>query len=115
MKQNKSTLTKLQSTWYKRLKDDGFNDIEDEKGRLKNSVIRISNVSNKYKTLKYYTAIELILLNCHIPEIEREILEQYTTGQFITDIAKRINRSRRYVTYIVSFYKEIVIEVYGHF
>lgn len=100
--------------WYNQLKSNGFKDIEDEKQRLKQKDNRTQAFKEQeairifFQDLDFYLSSQTDLIPMH-----REILELYSDGVFVTNIAKKVNRSRTRVKQIIAIHKGIIKG--GHF
>jgi len=119
MKQN--NLKTLQARWYKKLKDSGFKDIEDDVGRLKtwsghainlnfNEPLAPTRVYSskvwKVSQAEYYRLAAQFLYNNEFPsdhfypsEWYEYIWSLHVEGLTGVDIGKRLGMSKRAVTY----------------
>lgn len=104
----------LQNEWYRRLSELEFNDIEDDKGKLK------QNAGNSYRTtnhtiinakLRYY---ELLGIWNHEKgfrdDVEKLVMERRANGVMIKDICLELESMgerchRQTVRWIIQFYE----------
>lgn len=101
-------LNKLKDHWYKILKQDGFNDIEDKRQNLKQYDRRTQSFDDRQDIMDFFLRIDHYLAVTEVSPLERKILELYTRGVYVKDIALQINRSRQTVHRIIAIYKNIV-------
>jgi len=103
---------KLQSHWYELLRQQGFKDIEDKKGRLKQKDKRTIAYQNKDSIEAFFTELGFYLSeHLEIPKLDREILELYAQGIYIIHIADEVNKSRWKVIQVIKKYKKIILNV----
>lgn len=101
-----SRLKLLQRDWYLKLKKDGFIDIEDEKGNLKQHNTRTISFENQELIREFFTNLGHYLAhNWDIPDLHRKILELYCRGMHIKAIGEKVNRTSRTIYDIVNIYK----------
>lgn len=108
---NSISLEKLQSKWYKILKDTGFKDIE--ASCYKNDLNRRSTVAftNKERLLNFHLALGAFLNKSTIPRHHRTILRMYGQGKHVLGkggIVELTGYSDRGIRKIISKYKDII-------
>lgn len=84
-----SNQTKLQKLWYKKLKNEGFNDIEHGSGFLDRSYTKSNRTPLEIEVIQHYYSLAHQLLNNHKFEdkIEQIIWEYHTEGLSAREIA----------------------------
>lgn len=100
----------LNREWRRRLKDDKFPDCEDEHGNLKQKDIRTIAWVNREHTHDFFRGLDQLIQTYELPEQHRQILQLYSQGTYIKDIAIRIGRGRTLVKGVVRQYKRILIK-----
>ncbi len=107
---NTKEFKELQKAWYDRLKKDGFEDIEDSFGLLRNQNQRTISWENRDEIRDFYLKVGRYLFKTKgIPRIHRNILKKWAEGEYQVDIAKKSKASLRTVKYVVEKYKKIII------
>lgn len=109
---NSKEFKKLKADWYIKLKDSGFDDKEDKHGNLP----YLDPKTNSYKswelTREFYFRLDTYLVNNpDLPIIDRAILQSYTNGMHLIDIAKELGLSRDGVHLYIKKYKKIIKEL----
>lgn len=95
--------------WREILKEDGFKDIEDDKGRLKNPDRRSIGFQNRDEISNFYSHLGLFLGESkRLPRRDRKILELYALGTWITEIARKLQVSRTTVTETIRKYRRLL-------
>jgi hypothetical protein len=116
-KKNKE-LKQLQREWYKKLADDGFEDIEymdedmEPKTILKRDTYKHAlQIKDKYTQVQsHYTSARQLLHTTFIPNDAIEIWKQYTEGTPYRAIAKNLRVSYAYVCGVINKTKVVLIE-----
>jgi hypothetical protein len=98
-------LAELRREWYKRLKLEGFEDIEDSKYRLKNPDNRTIGFQNRGLIMDHIDGVlEWLCSEPDIPKRDKVILSLYCEGSYIKQIAKSVNLSRWTVRKVIRKY-----------
>jgi hypothetical protein len=106
-----SQLITLQAKWYLKLKEEGFIDIEDSKGNLKQHNIRTIAYQNRDVIQEFFTDLGHYLeTHWDIPDLHRKILELYCRGMHIKIIGEKVNRTSRTVYDILEIYKRKIFK-----
>lgn len=96
----------LQQLWQQKLKDSGFEDIEDSKGRLKQYDRRTQAFDNRDMVLEFYSRLDEFLNTCQtLDATHRRILELYSDGVHNTVIQTQIGLSRARIQQILRMYR----------
>lgn len=86
---------KAKALWYKKLKEEGFEDIEQDENRLKTwttAHARYGSPTSRQAKADYYLMAEHFLNNYTFErELDRAIWEYHTNGISIRDIADTLN------------------------
>lgn len=83
---------KLKESWYKKLKADGFKDIESDKEEVKRYDHRTWRWKNKEQVLDFFLALDTFLHSGErIPHKHRIILEGWTNGESIKEINQKVD------------------------
>lgn len=103
-------LKKLKARWYKKLEKSGFEDIEDDKGRLKSPDKRTLNFKNQESIRSFYLALDSFLEeNGSLPRLHRKVLALSSKGVYTRDIAKRLKYSERWIKKIIAKYRNLIL------
>ncbi len=101
MKPRKSDYERLKEVWYKKLKDEGFEDLEHSDGSLNNatpSSIRANNEHTRLKaeTTRDYYCMAYYFLNEYEfdTEVDKIMWEYHTNGIPCRQIAKLLNEAK---------------------
>lgn len=95
----------LQKLWYSKLKESGFDDIENEDGKLYQPDNRTINFQNQEAIREYYLQLDDRLTHDQtIKSTDRSVLELYREGQYIKQIAKQLDLSISSVQRIIKKY-----------
>lgn len=98
MPSNPSDFKKLKAKWYKKLKKEGFTDIEDEYGNLNTYSSHFSEkvVVQRFKDREPYYYMATNFLNDYkfANRIEKIVWEYHTEGIGIRDIATLLKKAR---------------------
>lgn len=109
MKRDK-TYAELKAIWDKKLKDSGFEDIEDSHGRLKQPDTRTISFQNRDTFLDFYLALDTYLeTHKDIPPLDRRVLELHSCGIPNVEIAKRVGRGKTQVKVRIRKYRRIIL------
>jgi hypothetical protein len=101
-------LQTLRSQWYQKLKDEGFKDIEDSKGRLKRHDTRTIAFENRELIRQFHMDLASYLdSQPDISQTEYRVLELYSQGSRIIKIAELVNRHKSTVHTIIKNYKTL--------
>lgn len=110
MNQNSNEFKKLQADWYKKIKDKGFNDIEQEDGMLKSW--HSSLFSKNYNVItheakeEYYRLAGIFLQHNKFKDAkERYIWERHSSGVSIRNIVKELKAKK------IKAYKVLVLKI----
>ena len=101
----------LQQEWAQKLKDSGFNDIENKKGQIKTPDLRTQNFQDREILLEFFLSLDNYLTNTtdSIHPAKRRILELYSAGTYIKVIAKTMSLSTATVKNVIKHYKDQVL------
>lgn len=100
----------LQSQWYEKLKESGFNDIENKKEKLKEYDRRTISFDNRDIIRDFFIRLDHFVTNSsNIPKLHRQILELYSDGRYLGEIAKQVRCSRSKIKLVVYHYKKLII------
>lgn len=103
----KNQFQELQREWYRKLKEDGFKDIEDSKGNLKQHDIRTISYQNRDLVINFIDDLSHYLSQYpDIPELHQEILREYCNGIHLSKIAVKVDRRRETIWKIITIYKD---------
>lgn len=101
-------MDELTKKWYKKLANSGFVDIEDEHGNL----TRYDNRTNKWEMrdqmLQFHLTLNALLSNNRLPRRDRMILQRYSNGQRIGEIAKATQIERHTISRVIKSYAAII-------
>ncbi len=99
----------LQSQWYKKLDEVGFNDIENKKEKLKEYDRRTIAFDNRDVIRDAFIRLDHFITNSsNIPQLHRQILELYSDGKYLGEIAQQVNCSRSKIKLVVYHYKKLI-------
>lgn len=99
----------LEQEWYQKLETDGFSDIEDRNGILKNPDIRTQSFRDQGRIRDFFLDLDTLITHYpEMPSFERKVLEMHSKGMFGTHIAKKLKTSRRTVVAVIKRYKDIL-------
>ena len=107
-----SELEKQQALWYEKLKSSGFVDIEDHRQNLKTPETRTIAYQNQDIILAFFLKLDSYLNEVVIDDYQRLVLELYSDGVYITQIAKKVGRSRKSIYKVINRHKKEVLN--GH-
>lgn len=102
----------LQDEWSKKLKESGFEDIENSKEGLKQHERRTISFQNRDIIENFFTDLGHYISTHKLPIKDRSILELYIKGTRITGkngIIDQLGWSRRTIHYTIAKYKKIVL------
>jgi DNA-binding NarL/FixJ family response regulator len=100
----------LRREWNRRLAASGFEDIEDEKGRLKRMTDRQKPAAVMEATAAFYTLLDAYMIATkELTRLERRILELYSQGMKLDDIAMDVYRSRAYVKNKIYLHRDRIL------
>ncbi len=114
---NTKEFKQLREHWYKKLADEGFDDLErsSQTGRysdiLKTPDKRTVAWQNQLVIRDFYLALDTYLTTAEIPERDRRILELWSEGTYLIDIARQSNLSYKTIKNIIAKYKAIIISI----
>ncbi len=107
-----SAFKKINKEWRKRLKNDGFQDIEDASENLEQYDRRTIAFENRDRILEFFLKLDHYLTNTKgIPKKHRQILELYSAGTYIkgpNGIIEQTGLSDKQVRNIIKKYKTII-------
>lgn len=105
---------KLQSEWYKKLADTGFDDIEYANGQLYQPNLRTLAWENRDAIQEFFDHV-LSYLNDSTTQLtptETTILNMWAFGHYLTEISAKIDMDYQKVAQTVYRHKKIVLERY---
>lgn len=89
---------KLKAFWYKKLKKEGFDDIEDDEGRLKSWAVKFNNrrFQQLWQSRETYYYLATQFLNDYKFEnrMEKFIWEQHVNAASVRDITTALKKAR---------------------
>lgn len=99
--------------WRKKLKTKGFKDIEDEKGFLKGPNRRTVAFDNRDSIRHWFLTLDCLMNHYKgMPRFERQVMEYYTKGISIVEIAKKMPKvSRTRIKDCIKRYKHLVLAI----
>lgn len=103
---------KLRDQWRERLRQDGFDDLEDRNENLKCHDTRTISFDNQEHICDFFIRLDHFMY--YYPEMdltERKILELYSQGIYIRNIQKSVLISESKIRRIISKYKKILVAV----
>lgn len=99
----------LQSRWYDKLKESGFNDIENKKEKLKEYDRRTIAFDNRDAIRDFFIRLDHFITKSHtLPPPHKKILELYSNGLYLSEIAQQMNCSRSKIKLVVYHYKKLI-------
>lgn len=98
---------KLSQAWRKRLKEDGFEDIENAKNIPK----QFSSHDSEETRNTFIQLDHFLYYYPDMPRQERRVMELYSNSVMVKDIMRRISRSRSTVQRIIKRYKSLLIAI----
>lgn len=106
----KGSYQALKAEWDAKLKDSGFEDIEDSKERLKTPDRRLISFGNRETLLNYYLALDSYLnTKTDLPDRDRRILELHSAGIHLKQIALKTEVPYRTVKWLIAKYRNIIL------
>jgi hypothetical protein len=103
-------LMDLKSIWDKKLRDSGFKDIEDSKGRLKYHDTRTKAFNDRDALLHFFLSLDSYLSHQpKLPPQHRLVLELYSSGMHLNDIAPQVNCGLTKIKEIIKYYTTIIL------
>ena len=104
------TFKDLQSQWYKKLKQNGFNDIENSKEEISSINRRTARFDDRDLVLSFFISVDhFITENPDLPKLHRQILVHYSDGIKLIEIAPKVKKSVIRVKQIISRYRKIIL------
>lgn len=101
---------KLSKEWTEILKKTGFDDIEDDRGNLKNHDLRTTGFHSRDIIADFFTSIGTYLSETRgIPKRDRRVLERYAKGEWITHISKEMRIGYSTVRKIIATHKPRIL------
>lgn len=103
----------LNKLWKQKLKDTGFTDLEDDKGNLASKDHRTKAFANPEATIIFYTLLTEYLHSKPLSERDRQILELYNNGIYITGkngIIEQTGWSDRTIRNVIAKHKKIFLK-----
>lgn len=101
---------KLQQQWYKRLKNDGFHDIE------AHGLEKAFKVSQRFayqdEVRDFYSWIENVYLGRELPTRTLAILKQYCAGKQLVAIEREMKLTRKQVRIVIEKVKKAYRELH---
>lgn len=111
-------LKELKSEWYRKLKADGFKDIERPDNSLKEYNSRFARRSKAFQNhemiREFFLKLDLYLVSHNdIKPLHRKILQMYTEGIFIIEISRRVKRSYTTTRDVIRKYKKLITDTFA--
>lgn len=104
---------RIQAEWYEKLADEGFVDIEDKKGNLKQYDRRTIAFENREIICEFFVRLDHYLTqNPNIPEPEKSILILYSEGLYATQIQRKLKVDQWSVKRVIRNYKQIILSIF---
>lgn len=98
----------LRDEWYQKLEAEGFHDIEKKSNQI--GLIRNTQAfQNRDAIRDFFLALDAYLITAELKPLHRKILELYTQGIKITEIVRRVKRSRSNVKQIIYLHKREIL------
>ncbi len=110
-----SELEKLKAEWDLRLKQDGFNDIEDARGNLKVHNRRTIAFDFRDDIRDYFIALDHYItrheedIASKIPNMHLQILKLHSSGMHNCEIQKVVKYGQTKIKKILRHYKKIIL------
>ena len=101
-------LKKLKRVWYQHLKDSGFEDIETPNGMIKTYDRRTIAFENREVILAFHLDLETYLNETKLNDLERKVLELFSEGKYLCEIADECSITRQWVSKIINKHKTIL-------
>lgn len=105
----KQEIKALQAKWYKILKKDGFNDLENVRNGMKSwSALNINTARfhDREAVLEFFLKLDSYLSHTkNIKPLHRKILELYSAGLYHQQIADKVNRTKHRIRQILAQHK----------
>lgn len=101
-------LQKLKRIWYQKLKDSGFEDIETISGVLKTYDRRTIAFENREVILAFHLDLVTYLNEATLSDRERKVLELFSDGKYLCEIANDCSITRQWVSKIINKHKTIL-------
>ena len=98
---------KSKAEWDRRLAESGFEDIEAPNKALKPN-LRTVAWTNRDRIRDFFLALDSYLSKTALPERDRAVLEAYSAGKYIKDIAVLVNQSRSTVKNVIRRYRKLI-------
>jgi hypothetical protein len=96
----------LRLQWYQKLKDEGFKDIEDLKGRLERQDRRTIAFQNRESIRRFFMQLSAYLdSKPNISPLEYDILKLYADGIRVIRIALLVKKHKATVHRVIKSYK----------
>ena len=102
----------LQTKWYKKLKDDGFNDLEDRYGNLFQHNLRTIAWRNHDAIREFFFSLDEYLNITIVPDRDRTVLALWSDGMYLVDITKITEIPYPTIKKIIYKYRQIVLNRY---
>lgn len=100
----------LQKKCYQKLKDSDWDDIEDLKGRIKPHDRRTSIFDDREEIREFFLTVDSFLNHAaQLPEEHRLVLELYSQGLHIRQIAFKLECGRTKIHGIIKYYKQVLL------
>jgi len=100
---------KLRKEWNRRLKESGFDDIENEKGQLNQYNRRTIAFDNRDALFDFYTRLDHFIESTRVfPKYHRKILTLYSKGSSSRQIERVIGKSHTWICWVINQYKKKV-------
>ena len=95
--------------WYKRLKKEGFDDIENSGNEFRAHRRQFQDKSKHERALDFFLHLDwLLTFYEEMPSFERRVMELYSDGLYIRDIVKKVKASDKHVRNVIKRYKHLV-------
>jgi hypothetical protein len=102
----------LSDEWNDKLEKNGFEDHEYSNGKLKKPDERTVSFQNRDKICDFFLVLDqLMTFYPEMPAFERKILQLFSQGIFVTQIAKNLKVNRITVRRVIGRYKGLVLAI----
>lgn len=107
---------KLNKTWQEKLAKNGFNDIENENGKLKDHDRRTISFENQEEIIVFIDKLQNYINTNKLPPKHKKIISLYCAGIHIkgdNSITSKLGyspSSEKYIRLIIKKYKDIILK-----
>ncbi len=111
---NSKEFKKLQISWYKKLKEEGFENLEDVNENLYYPNLRTIAWRNRDSIREFFFKLDDYLHKVKgIPRKHRNVLKKWSEGIYLVEISKELKIPLPTCKQIVGKYKKIIINWSG--